>query len=113
MDYQTIYCSRDADFGVCRTATYLHIRANDNGSDGPVYISIPNAGVELFVKNLTDIANAPAWTRARFIRVTPHIRATAAYTMARVDDEAWVDENGTFISVEQLLRYHVDIEVIA
>ena len=115
MTYKTIYASPEENISVQRTDKYLYIRANspDSESDWPLTIAIPADKIETFLEKLSSIATAPEWTRANFIRVTPHNPRRPSYTMYRVDAEKWLHEDGRHITDSELARHHVDITVLA
>lgn len=113
MAYKTIFSTGEAYISADRTDGYLRIRVGNDYFGDRISLSIPRTEVESFLQELTDIANAPDWTRAKFIRVTPHNPRIDSYTMYRVDDGKWLHENGQHVTDTALAAYHVDITVLA
>ena len=114
MSYTTIFNSSYGNsISVRRNDQYLTIRSESPVNSEPVYIYIPADEADDFLNRLDRVANAPSWTRAKFIRATPHNPRMDSYTLYRIDAEKWLHEDGMHITDSELARYHVDITVLA
>lgn len=114
MEYTTIFDSgHGSTISVRREDLYLIIRFESPVIFHPVFIYVPNDEANDIIKRLDRAVNAPEWTRAKFIRATPHNPRMDSYTLYRIDAEKWLHEDGMHITDSELARYHVDITVLA
>lgn len=78
-----------------------------------VEFNIPAEHVKEIAEKFTEIVTAPAWTRAKFVRVSPE--GYPSYTMVADGNNTWKSEHGTTHYTDSFLHMdnEIDFEVIA
>lgn len=112
MATKTLYSDRYGTLSVnLRDNGTLRIIASEEFTS--VEFNIPAEHVKEVAEKFTAVATAPAWTRAKFVRVHP--KGYPAYTMMSTGDGEWKSEHHSSHTTESFLRKsgEFNFEVIA